>query len=113
MNEDLSDVINKINDMINNNEIPDNIKNIMNSFSNNDNNEKNSNSNIDPEMLLKISQIMNKMKSNQSSPRANLLRSLKPYLNSDRQKKVDQYIQLFNIENVIDLMNNGGGKNDL
>ena len=127
MNEDMSDIMNKINNMMKNNDIPEDIKNLINSISNGSDNNSNNNSvknedniqnsnnssNIDPEMFIKISQIMNAMKSNSSNPRANLLRSLKPYLNSNRQEKVEQYIQLFNIEKVIEFMNNGGEKNDL
>ena len=127
MNEDMSDIMNKINNMMKNNDIPEDIKNLINSISNGSDNNSNNNSvknedntqnpnnssNIDPEMFIKISHIMNAMKSNSSNPRANLLRSLKPYLNSNRQEKVEQYIQLFNIEKVIEFMNNGGEKNDL
>ena len=49
------------------------------------------------------------MNSEQNSSRANLLRSLKPYLNHSRQEKVDQYIQLLNMEKVFEMLNNDGG----
>lgn len=70
--------------------------------------------NIDISTMMKISQILSAMQSNQNSNSANLLLSLKPYLNHTRQKKVDEYIQLLNIEKVINVMNNLGGdsKND-
>ena len=45
---------------------------------------------------MKMKTIMDSMKNNKNDPRANLLKSLKPYLNSKRKEKVDQYIQLFN-----------------
>lgn len=65
--------------------------------------------NIDINTILKMQQIMKSMNSEQSNSRTNLLRSLKPYLKPSRQEKVDQYIQLFNMEKVIELLNNNGG----
>ena len=44
-------------------------------------------------------------------PRANLLRSLKPYLKESRKSKVDQYIQLFNMTKVMDIFKPNGGEN--
>ncbi len=95
-------------------------KNISSSNNPQDENKKTENSsnfeipNIDISTMMKISQILSAMQSNQNSNSANLLLSLKPYLNHTRQKKVDEYIQLLNIEKVINVMNNLGGdsKND-
>lgn len=66
-------------------------------------------SNIDIGTIMKMQQIVKAMNTEQTNSRANLLRSLKPYLKPSRQEKVEQYIQLFNIEKVIELMNNDGG----
>lgn len=66
-------------------------------------------SNIDIGTIMKMQQIVKAMNTEQSNSRANLLRSLKPYLKPSRQEKVEQYIQLFNMEKVIELMNNDGG----
>lgn len=95
-------------------------KNISSSNNPQDENKKTEDSsnfempNIDISTMMKISQILSAMQSNQNSNSANLLRSLKPYLNHTRQQKVDEYIQLLNIEKVINVMNNLGGdsKND-
>lgn len=95
-------------------------KNISSSNNSQDENKKTESSsnfeipNIDISTMMKISQILSAMQSNQNSNSANLLLSLKPYLNPTRQKKVDEYIQLLNIEKVINVMNNLGGdsKND-
>ena len=95
-------------------------KNISSSNNPQDENKKTESSsnfeipNIDISTMMKISQILSAMQSNQNSNSANLLLSLKPYLNHTRQKKVDEYIQLLNIEKVINVMNNLGGdsKND-
>ena len=42
-------------------------------------------------------------------PRANLLLSLKPYLNENRKGKVEQYIQLFNMSKIMDIFQSNGG----
>ena len=100
-------------------EIPDNIKEMLNSLANNNSNSENTkadtrtdftnNSGIDIETMMKMKKIMSAMNSSSNNSGANLLRSLKPYLNPSRQEKVDEYIQLFNIEKVINLMNQSGG----
>lgn len=108
--------------MMDDKEIPDNIKEMLNSLANNSSNSSNSentkadirtdftnNSGIDIETMMKMQKIMSAMNSSSNNSGANLLRSLKPYLNPSRQKKVDEYIQLFNIEKVINLMNQSGG----
>lgn len=71
-------------------------------------NEKSS-PDIDIGMILKMKQIMDSMKSNKDDPRANLLLSLKPYLKNSRQEKVDQYIKLFNMSKVFEVINPLGG----
>lgn len=64
---------------------------------------------IDIGMILKMKQIMDSMKNNKNDPRANLLLSLKPYLKNSRQEKVDQYIKLFNMSKVFEVINPLGG----
>ncbi|MCI9365107.1 MAG: hypothetical protein HFJ54_00235 [Clostridia bacterium] len=105
--------------MINEGNIPDDMKNIISSLSSNSSNEssnsnsnENSNnqtSNIDFETILKMKSIMEKMNNN-NDPRANLLLSLKPYLKDSRKEKVDQYIKLFGMSKVLEVFNNSGGE---
>lgn len=136
MSEDMSEIFQKVNDMIKNNQIPDDIKKMMNQFgastkqsndmssasqnSSNEGQESTSTNqgempNIDIGMMLKMKSIMDSMNKEQNDPRANLLRSLKPYLKSSRKEKVDQYIQLFRMGKVFEMMNPLGGekKNDV
>lgn len=129
MSEDMSDIIKKMSDMINNNEIPDNIKDILGNISSSqisgvssinkneeDSKEKNaSTSNIDISTMLKIKSIIDSMNNSQNDPRANLLNSLKPYLKNSRKERVDQYIKLFNMGKAFEILNPLGGeiKNDL
>lgn len=120
---DMSEMLKNFSSMMDGKEIPDNIKEMLNSLSNNTNNsnsetstrsDSSSNPGIDMETMMKMQKIMCAMNSSSNNSGANLLRSLKPYLNPSRQAKVDEYIQLFNIEKVINLMNQSGGdtKND-
>ena len=59
--------------------------------------------------LLKLKKIMDSMKENRNDPRANLLKSLKPYLKESRREKVDQYIQLFGMGKVFEMLGPLGG----
>ena len=42
-------------------------------------------------------------------PRSNLLYSLKPYLRESKQKKLDQYVNLFKITQITQLFKNEKG----
>lgn len=162
----MSEIFQKMNDMIKNNQLPDNIKSMMESFAsnssshqdvsssnrnrtkvndtsdcnnfnsnsstagsdtaNNSNFSDNSNSensdtsntsfpDFDIDTMLKMKSIIDSMNKPQNDPRANLLKSLKPYLKSSRKDKVDQYIKLFSMGKVFEAMNPLGGekKNDV
>ena len=76
---------------------------------NRDNSSNDSPPEFDINMIMKMKTIMDSMKNNKNDPRANLLKSLKPYLNSNRKEKVDQYIQLFNMSKAFEIMNPLGG----
>lgn len=133
------DMINNLSSMLKNGNIPDNIKDIMSSFSNNsiENKTDSSSTNIDPNMIssllssfnnnsndlnntskeenssnidietiLKMKTIVEKMNKNQNDPRANLLRSLKPYLRNSRKDKLEQYVKLLSMTNVMEVLGN-------
>lgn len=114
---DIENMMNQINKMIQNNEIPNDLKNIINGFkasSNNNSSDKSSDSassEIDINTILKMKQVMDSINSNKDDPRTNLLLSLKPYLKESRQKKVDQYIKLFGIGKAFETFNFLGGEN--
>ena len=116
-NEDMSELFNKFSSMINEGNIPDEMKSILASISQNNSEnsstanssgQNSSDSSIDFETLMKMKSIMEKMNNN-NDPRANLLLSLKPYLKDSRREKIDQYIKLFGISKVIEMFNNSGG----
>lgn len=89
--------------------------NTSNNYDNsrNQNSDNSSGFNIDIQTLLKMKSIMDKMNNTQNDPRTNLLLSLKPYLKPDRKDKLDQYIKLLNMGNIIELFkseDNSGGE---
>ena len=137
-NEDMSEMIQKLSSMINNsnsiasenttndmssNSNETNFENIQNILANmnfnSDNNENNYNNqdnsnnfNFDFETMIKMKKVMDSFNSSKNSPEANLLLSLKPYLNNNRKQKLDQYIQFLNISKVIEAFNSNGGGNN-
>lgn len=139
MNEDMSNLMNQINNMLKNNQIPDEVKNLMGQFANNSqtsnednnsssgsthtssndlpkhslNNSSTENSSIpefDMATMMKIKKIMDSMKESRNDPRTNLLKSLKPYLKESRKEKVDQYIQLFGMGKAFEMLGPLGGE---
>ena len=135
-NEEMSDIIQKIGNMINqsnntnntenDNDISsysnetsfNNIQNILSNMNSNsddseDTNQNNNNNfNFDFETIMKMKTIIDKFNSTKNSPEANLLQSLKPYLNNNRRQKLDQYMQFLNIAKVIEAFNTNGGVNN-
>lgn len=117
MSEDMSEIFQKMNDMLKNNEVPDSIKSMLNNFNSNGmssnssteqpNSENNSNDmpNFDMDTMLKMKSIIDNMNRSQNDPRANLLKSLKPYLKPSRKDKVDQYIKLFSMGKAFEILN--------
>ena len=131
MAEDMSDIIKQVSQMLNNDTIPDNLKDIMNNLSNNSNDDISSNQtqsnnqtesnddtsqgessngfDIDIGTILKMKTVMESLNSN-DDPRSNLLMSLKPYLKDSRKQKVDQYSKLLGMTKMFELFNKDGGK---
>ena len=105
MNGDMSGVMKKMNDMMKNNEIPDDIKNAFNN-----NNGNKDGINIDMDTMIKMKSIIDNMNKGQNDPRSNLLNSLKPYLKPSRKEKVDQYIKIFNMGKAFEMMDTFGGE---
>ena len=70
-----------------------------------------SNSNFDMDMFFKLQKIMSLMQNQKSSPQTGFLQSLKPFLRTERQARVEQAVKLINAVKVISLfrqMNEGG-----
>ncbi len=136
-NEDMSDVMDKLNNIASQNNIsPEMVNNLFNMFNNSNNNENSTNhssdnsskqnhsntsnsktnnndnpfenSGIDFETIMRMKTIIDKINS-KDDPRSNLLQSLKPYLKDSRKSKVDQYIKLMNMSKVMDVFPFMGG----
>lgn len=115
-------MINNISDIMNGQQIPDNIKSMLENMMNNANRNSESSSesssgsssaqssnnsfnpgNIDINTIFKIQNIMNSINNDKENEyRTNLLLSLKPYLKNTRQEKVDQFIKFMKMEKVIE-----------
>lgn len=124
--EDLSDIMKKITDMIgannstgptndSSNESNSNNSSNTNNTDNTNNSSNSNNFNIDIATLLKMKTIMDKMNTTQNDPRSNLLLSLKPYLKPNRKDKLDQYVKLLNMSSIFELFktdeSDNGGEN--
>lgn len=83
--------------------------NTSNSTSTSNNNFNFDFSKIDINTMMKIKTVMEQMNHN-SNPRSNLLQSLKPYLRDEKKNKIDQYSNLLNMANLIELFNQNNDK---
>ena len=61
------------------------------------------NSNLDIDTIFKIKTIIEAF-NQKDDTRTNLLYSLKPYLRESRQKKIDQYVNLFKLSGITKLL---------
>lgn len=108
MNDDFSEVINRFSEILKEKNID--LNNIAGGnpppASNSANNEQNDFS-IDVETILKIKNIISLLNQNQNSPRNNLLHSLKPYLENEKQEKLEQYIRIANLLSVMENLDLG------
>ncbi len=134
MDGDMNDIFQKLNSILEDKDMSDNLKNIINNFSSSntdnynnsnscntdstnckcDNNSQNSSDNksnfeFDINTILKIKKIMDSMNNTQNDSRSNLLCSLKPYLADSKKEKIDQYIKFLNIAKLLEVMNPIGG----
>ena len=130
MDEDMSDIFQKLNSILADKETSENLKNILSNYSSSNTSNSNHSQNdedssnatsssnfnsgipdFDINMILKLKSIMDTMNNSKNDPRANLLQSLKPYLKDSKKEKVDQYIKFLNIAKVIETLDITGGEN--
>ena len=128
MDGDMSDIFQKLNSILEDKDMSNNLKNILNNFSSSNEsvsssessntNETTNNSNssqgmpeFDINTILKIKTIMDSFNKKQDDPRSNLLLSLKPYLGNSKKEKIDQYIKFLHFAKVLEVLNPIGGDN--
>lgn len=122
--KNLSELMNKNNESNQSSANSNNDSNSSNSVSNNTNSQDNSTNsdfannlnnfdfnNIDINTMMKVKSMMEKM-NNSSGPRNNLLQSLKPYLRDEKRSKLDQYSNLLNMANLMELFNQNNKENN-
>lgn len=120
MNEDFSEVINKFSEILKEKDIDiskmtggaksdasPNQTAEENSHNFNTVDEETNDFNLDIETIMKIKDIISKINSCKDSPRNHLLYSLKPYLETHKKEKLDKYIQIANLLNVMENMDLG------
>lgn len=110
MNEDFSEIIGKFSEILKEKNID--VSSITGGAETNSSpdctmEEKNNDFSLDIETIMKIKDIITKMNSCKDSPRNHLLYSLKPYLESEKKEKLDKYIQIANLLNVMENMDLG------
>ena len=122
--KNLSEFMNIINGSNQSSANSNNNSNSSSSVSNNTNSQGNSTNsdfannlnnfdfnNIDINTMMKVKSMMEKM-NNSSGPRNNLLQSLKPYLRDEKRSKLDQYSNLLNMANLMELFNQNNKENN-
>ena len=59
--------------------------------------------NIDPDMLFRLMNIMQKLQSRNNDPRCNLIQALKPLLSPERRRKADTAIEILRLMSIFSL----------
>lgn len=115
MNEDFSDAINKFKNILASKNID--LSSLSAEFNNKKESEENSSDSkldsdfdFDIETIIKLKNIISSAK-NQNSPRIRLLEDLKPFLNPEARKNLDELIKFTKILTMLELFNKNGGGN--
>lgn len=122
-NNDMNNLIRKAQDMINNDQIPAELKSIVSQVSSNNNvNESSSSNNVSSVFsseetsstidVKKLSRLVSSINNNtESDDMSQLLNSLKPYLRNEKREKIDEYIKLIKIGKAAQLFDIISGDN--
>ena len=97
MADDIESAINKLQDMLSDENGKKNIQDMVSSFG------KSSNSGFDPTILMNIKTIVDRVQ-NGTDPRSNLLNALKPYLSKSRANHVDNAIKIMSLGRIPDVI---------
>jgi hypothetical protein len=121
MSDDLSNKINQISEMLGQDTMPDNLKNLIGllagSFSGNKEESPREKDPIDVkedkspksetddnlDLMRKVSKVMNKLNT-ANDPRVNLLTAIKPFMSSKRQQKLNNCIRILQVSSLTRLM---------
>ncbi|MCR4435391.1 MAG: hypothetical protein QHH06_08635 [Clostridiales bacterium] len=120
MNDDLNKKIKQVADMLSQENMPENVKELLSLLTSSDNKDESSPKAVQmPErkddkpngseleesldMVRKVTKIMDRL-NNTKDPSINLLHSIKPFLNAKRQKRLDGCIKLIQLSRLSRLM---------
>lgn len=103
MENDFSEVLNKFSDILKEKNIDLNNITGGNSIPP----VENQDFSLDIETILKIKNIMSKINQNHDCPRNKLLQSLMPYLEKNKQDKLEQYIKIANLLSIMENLDIG------
>lgn len=114
-NNDMNNLIKKAQEMIQNNQIPEELKQVINNmpsnrevtYDNSNVNKSNDSSNIDVNRLMNIVSKINSQNSDDDMSR--LLFALKPYLRNEKKEKIDEYIKLIKMGKIAQFLDVFGG----
>ncbi|MBR3697209.1 MAG: hypothetical protein IKM97_02930 [Clostridia bacterium] len=110
MNEDFSDAINKFKDILASKNID--LSKLSGALGEKKTGEKSSQPDFDfdIETIIKLKNILSSAK-NQNSPKVKLLEDLKPFLNPEAKRNLDELIKLTKILSLLELFSKNGGLN--
>lgn len=124
MSDDLDRKIQQIAEMLGQDKVPDNLKSLVSLLAGSMNSkegdtakpqeeensveEKPSHATTDEntDNVKRVGKLMQELGTGGNDPRINLLHAIKPFMNSKRQKKIGNVIQLLKITTLANLMNN-------
>lgn len=105
MNEDFSEIFSKFQNILKEKDID------LSDFTSGNKQEECENTNsdfsLDIDTILKIKNILSKINQNRDCPRNKLLQSIKPYLEEEKQEKLEQYIKIANLLTILETQNIG------
>lgn len=105
MNEDFSEIFSKFQNILKEKDID--LNNITSGNKPEECENTNSDFSLDIDTILKIKDILSKINQNRDCPRNKLLHSIKPYLEENKQEKLEQYIKIANLLTILETQNIG------
>ncbi len=115
-NQNMDDLIKKAQEMIRNNQIPEEIKDIVSSIKSSQvDNSSNLNTNSNPNKttsnidIQKFSSLVSKLNDSSDDNMSRLLFALKPYLRNQKQDKLDDYVKLVKMGKMAQFLDFLGG----
>ena len=124
-NIDMNSLLKKAQEMVNNNQVPPELQNVVNNFNSVQNSKPNetsnlthtdstvqrSNDSISSSDIKKMSELLVKIKNQSSNDDiSHLLYALKPYLRNQKQEKIDNYVKLIQMGKMAQFLDIFGGE---